>query len=152
MEDEAEIYEGVRAHFPLTFGKQSKPVTPLESIHNATRRPTTDSAANCGHSSKGFPSLSSSSKAWLDSLKNPKPSSRNRSDPNPSLPNDDAMVGPPRPMRMDNVEEEEEEDRLIGPPRPAAVDEEEDDDGEMIGPPPPPAGFRTGRFGGGGGI
>ncbi|XP_057483037.1 uncharacterized protein LOC130769799 [Actinidia eriantha] len=139
MEDEAEIYEGVRAHFPLTFGKQSKPVTPLESIHNATRRSTTsDAAANGGDSNKGFPSFSSSSKAWLDSLKNPNHNSRSRSNPKPSRQSDDAMVGPPRPMRMDD-DDEEEEDRFIGPPRLAAVDEE-DEDGEMIGPPLPPPG------------
>ncbi|GFZ20187.1 transducin/WD40 repeat-like superfamily protein [Actinidia rufa] len=147
MEDEAEIYEGVRAHFPLTFGKQSKPVTPLESIHNATRRSTTsDDAANGGDSNKGFPSFSSSSKAWLDSLKNPSHNSRNRSNPKPSRQSDDAMVGPPRPMRMDDdddddeEEEEEEEDRFIGPPRLAAVEEEDEEDGEMIGPPLPPPG------------
>ncbi|PSR86402.1 WD repeat-containing protein [Actinidia chinensis var. chinensis] len=139
MEDEAEIYEGVRAHFPLTFGKQSKPVTPLESIHNATRRFTTsDDAANGGDSNKGFPSFSSSSKAWLDSLKNPSHNSRNRSNPKPSRQSDDAMVGPPRPMRMDD--DDEEEDRFIGPPRLAAVDEEDEEDGEMIGPPLPPPG------------
>ncbi|KAJ0082880.1 hypothetical protein Patl1_10949 [Pistacia atlantica] len=38
MEDEAEIYDGIRAQFPLAFGKQSKPQTSLEKVHDATRR------------------------------------------------------------------------------------------------------------------
>ncbi|KAH7836438.1 hypothetical protein Vadar_001224 [Vaccinium darrowii] len=156
-EDEAEIYDGVRAHFPLTFGKQSKPITPLETLHNATRRPSTTTSTSTAktdqsslnddnnNNNKGFPSLSSSSKSWLDSLKNTNPSSRNRSNPNPK-PNDDVVIGPPRPpLDSDLVNGDEDgdddEDRMIGPPRPAAVNEEDDedgDDGEMIGPPPPP--------------
>ncbi|KAI8523133.1 hypothetical protein RHMOL_Rhmol13G0050500 [Rhododendron molle] len=148
-EDEEEIYQGVRAHFPATFGKQSKPVTPLESLHNATRRP---SAVDTDHSTpnddatttgKGFPSLSSSSKSWLDSLKNSNPSSRNRSSPNPDpdpnpKPNNDVVIGPPRPP-LNSVNGDDDEDGMIGPPRPAAISEEEED-GEMIGPPRPPPG------------
>ncbi|KAF8007230.1 hypothetical protein BT93_K1281 [Corymbia citriodora subsp. variegata] len=92
-EDEAEIYDGVRAQFPLTFGKQSKPQTPLESIHSATRRggpgpspspgpanssslPSTASAGGGGGGkSNSLPSLSSSSRAWLQGLRagNPRP-------------------------------------------------------------------------------
>ncbi|CAL5427311.1 unnamed protein product [Camellia sinensis] len=166
-DDEAEIYDGIRAQFPITFGKQSKPVTSLEAIHNATRRTTTAATTTDGNSNKDFPSVSSSSKAWLNSLRNPNPSSssRNRSNPNPSRASDvdDAIIGPPRPpldsdslnggeddgvmighprpLRTDD-EDDDDEDRMIGPPRPVAGDDEDDDDGQMIGPPPPPRGSR----------
>ncbi|KAG5514765.1 hypothetical protein RHGRI_035977 [Rhododendron griersonianum] len=147
-EDEEEIYQGVRAHFPATFGKQSKPVTPLESLHNATRRPSavdTDQSTpndDATTTAKGFPSLSSSSKSWLDSLKNSNPSSRNRSSPNPKR-NNDVVIGPPRPpLNSVNGDDDgdDDEDGMIGPPRPAAISEEEEEDGEMIGPPRPPPG------------
>lgn len=107
MEDEGEIYDGTRAQFPLSFGKQSKSQTPLETIHNATRRPP--SAPN------DFPSISSSSKEWLHSLRPPK-----NPTPPPSSP----------PLKQDSP--------LVGPPPPPPHNE--DDDGEMIGPPPPPSG------------
>ncbi|KAH9627043.1 hypothetical protein KSS87_023731 [Heliosperma pusillum] len=41
MEDEEENHDGVRAYFPLSFGKQSKSQTPLEAIHNTTLRSQT---------------------------------------------------------------------------------------------------------------
>ncbi|XP_076934133.1 uncharacterized protein LOC143600281 [Bidens hawaiensis] len=115
MEDE----EGIRAQFPLSFGKKSKSQTPIESIHNATRRQTNDSSSNNKTKDTPFPSLSSSS--WLNSLrKNPKPS------------DDDVPIGPPRPPPS------EEDDAMIGPPPPAP--DSDNDDEHVIGPPrPPPA-------------
>ncbi|CAM8891298.1 unnamed protein product [Rhodiola kirilowii] len=149
-EDEAEIYDGVRAEFPLTFGKQSKPMTPLEKIHNTTRRAGAPE-------DKGFPSLSSSSKSWLDSLRKP---GKNRGDSGSGNPNyegtrvqdsgrveddggsDGVVIGPPRPPPGWAADEKEEEDgSLIGPPRPSPGGQGEDSDGEMIGPPPPPLGL-----------
>lgn len=108
MEEEGDIYDGVRAQFPLSFGKQSKPQTPLEVIHNATRRSNSNPNSETANE---LPSISSSSREWLNSLRPSK-------NPNPPDPDDGPMVGPP-------------------PPPPAASDDE-DDDGEMIGPPPPP--------------
>lgn len=149
MEDEAEIYDGVRAQFPLTFGKQSKPQTSLESVHSATRRggpapapdpasssslPSTTSAAGDAGASKssGLPSLSSSSAAWLEGLRagNPR-AGREAGIGSRGGDGEDggrAMIGPPRP-----------------PPGFSANDdggdeggEDDDDDGVMVGPPPPP--------------
>ncbi|KAM7496157.1 hypothetical protein LguiA_020571 [Lonicera macranthoides] len=145
MEEEAEIYDGIRAQFPLSFGKQSKSQTPLESLHKSTLRAaaTTPSTAvddqkpssSSRSISEVFPSISSSSKAWLDTLKNP-----NRNNPNPN-PSDDMKIRPPRPPLAENGEEDDGE--MIGPPPPPpAADEDEDDDGgEMIGPPRPPMGM-----------
>ncbi|KAM7496156.1 hypothetical protein LguiA_020570 [Lonicera macranthoides] len=119
MEEEAEIYDGIRAQFPFSFGKQSKSQTPLESLHKSTlRAATTPSTAvddqkpssSSRSISEVFPSISSS-KAWLDTLKNP--------NPNPSV-SDDMKIGPPRPPSAENGKE---------------------DDGEMIGPPRPPMGM-----------
>lgn len=142
MEDEAEIYDGVRAQFPLTFGKQSKPQTPLESVHSATRRhgpnpnpassssspsPSLPSTASAAGKSSGLPPLSSSSRAWLEAVRagNPRP------DPEAGIGSrggdgDRAVIGPPRP-----------------PPGLISSDDgggEDDDDGVMVGPPPPPPG------------
>lgn len=115
MEEEGEIYDGVRAQFPLSFGKQTKSQTPLEAIHNATRRsaPTPTPTSN-SKTANDFPSLSSSSKEWLTSI-------RPSTNPTP----------PPPPIQ-------EDDGPLVGPPPPPAQDDDDDDDGEMIGPPPPP--------------
>ncbi|KAK4281344.1 hypothetical protein QN277_012852 [Acacia crassicarpa] len=144
MEDEADIYDGVRAQFPLSFGKQSKSQTSLEVIHNATRRSSSNLSSNPSSSSNPsatttgikstneLPPMSSSSKAWLRSLRDSK------------NPNHDATadrgggastIGPPRPPLP--VESDEDGGVMVGPPRPPV---EEDDDGAMIGPPPPPPG------------
>ncbi|CAH1417844.1 unnamed protein product [Lactuca virosa] len=138
MEDD----DGIRAHFPLSFGKKSKSQTPIESIHNATRRPTTgidgpqsSSSLHTNNKNKDtpFPSLSSSSKSWLNSLqKKPKPS---------TVSDDDVAIGPPRPPpSYDSVDGED--DAMIGPPRPmpAEDDDDDDDDEPIIGPPRPPLG------------
>ncbi|OMO98699.1 hypothetical protein CCACVL1_04101 [Corchorus capsularis] len=121
MEDEAEIYDGIRAQFPLTFGKQQKSQAPLEAIHSTTRRSTTVAAGAAPSSTSKINnnvqtnedklSLSSSSKASLDSLRDTK-----SSNPNPNA----TLIGPHHP-----------------PPGPAA-DVDDDDDGVMVGPPPPP--------------
>ncbi|XP_027350622.1 WD repeat-containing protein 70 isoform X1 [Abrus precatorius] len=120
MDEEGDIYDGVRAQFPLSFGKQTKSQTPLEAIHNATRRSNPNPNPNPNSKSKTtnqLPSLSSSSREWLNSLR----PSKNPTPP-PADDNHAPMVGPPPP-----------------PPRfRSADDEEEDDDGDMIGPPPPP--------------
>ncbi|KAJ1396336.1 WD repeat-containing protein 70 [Sesbania bispinosa] len=112
MEEDGEIYDGVRAQFPLSFGKQTKSQTSLEEIHNATRRTSNSNSKT----TNDFPSLSSSSKEWLKSL---------RPSRNPTPP-------PPQP-------DEEDDGPLVGPPPPpSGLGPENHDDDEMIGPPPPP--------------
>ncbi|KAJ1416662.1 WD40/YVTN repeat-like-containing domain superfamily [Sesbania bispinosa] len=101
-EEEGEIYDGVRAQFPLSFGKQTKSQTSLEAIHNATRRnPNSNSKTT-----NDFPSLSSSSKEWLKSLrpsKNPTPPP-----PQPDEEDDGPLVGPPPPpSRSDDSDQTE---------------------------------------------
>ncbi|TYI20442.1 hypothetical protein ES332_A07G238200v1 [Gossypium tomentosum] len=135
MEDEAEIYDGIRAQFPLAFGKRQKSQTSLEAIHNSTRRSTAGAAASTASNStnktnEALPSLSSSSKAWLDSLRNSK-------SPNPN-PND-SVIGPPRPP-PGPVPDEDDEDVMVGPPPPPPGSGEDDDNDVMIGPPRPPVG------------
>ncbi|XP_021279510.1 WD repeat-containing protein 70 [Herrania umbratica] len=128
MEDDADIYDGIRAQFPLTFGKQQKSQTSLEAIHNATRRSAAANNSN-NKTKEDLPSLSSSSKAWLDSLRNSKP-------PNPNI--NDSMIGPPRPSAP--APDEDDGDVMVGPPRPPPGSGGDDDDYVMIGPPRPPAG------------
>ncbi|KAI3742490.1 hypothetical protein L1987_60174 [Smallanthus sonchifolius] len=138
MEDDSEN-DGIRSLLPVSFGKKSKSQTPVESIHNATRRPTTPINDSPSSSNKNtpFPALSSSSKSWLNSVqKNPKPTTLNDYDvpigPPPPPPSsdgeDDAMIGPPRPMPADSDDES-----IIGPPLPPAGSDSDEDlsDGEQ---------------------
>lgn len=151
MADEGELYEGMRAQFPLSFGKQSKAPIPLEALHNATRRTLADPTPK----ERGLPpissSSSSSSKSWLNQLRNsnPNPSQSkphpSANSPNPSHESDD-LDFPRRhstaaEARESGNHEVEDDELIIGPPPPppsTADGEEEDDDGVMIGPPPPP--------------
>lgn len=139
MEDEAEVYDGVRAQFPLTFGKQSKSQTPLEVIHNATRRSATTaasrdnlSASTSDEKANAFPSLSSSSKQWLESFKNPNPRNSKKND------KEGKLFGPPRPPHVG--EGEDDDAPIIGPPRSIPGGVSEDDGEPMVGPPRPPPG------------
>lgn len=156
MADESELYDGIRAQFPLTFGKQAQSQTPLEIVHSTTRREAADANPKPSSSTskdKPFPSISSSSQAWLESFKKPNPSNSKRSVTfGPSRPGADlgpgngeeeeeeeaAVIGPPRPSVATADEDEDEDGPVIGPPRPPPVDDEED--GPMIGPPAPPPG------------
>lgn len=141
-DDEAEIYDGIRAQFPLSFGKQTKAPTPLEAIHNSTRR--TLAPPPSSSSSKTLPS---SSKPWPNFLPNPPP----RQNPNPnheddaselSKPRAAAAIGPRLPEARESeapdAGEEEDDGAMIGPPPPPPSNEEENDDGAMIGPPRAP--------------
>lgn len=146
MEDEL---EGLRAHFPLSFGKTSKVSAPIEAIHSATRRidagASSDSATKKPDSSKsesGFPSLSSSSESWLRTVRGP---NRNPNSSSLAPSDDDVAVGPPPPPSKPTQEEEEEEDDgvIMGPPPPpppkgSVNGNDSDDEDDMIGPPPPP--------------
>ncbi|KAF8392123.1 hypothetical protein HHK36_022465 [Tetracentron sinense] len=165
MEGEADVYEGVRAQFPLSFGKQTKPQTSLESIHNTTRR-TLESPSPSPSPSLAkttLPSLSSSSKSWLNDFKNPNPKSRQRRDSNPSNPSHENQEFDTRKPSVEDQnselgkpnstndggsknlvvtdEDEEDDGEMIGPPRPPpsnSDDEDEENDGVVIGPPRPP--------------
>ncbi|XP_059433237.1 uncharacterized protein LOC132166438 [Corylus avellana] len=151
MEDEAEMYDGIRAQFPLSFGKQSKPQTSLEVIHSATRRTTATnlpenpkpSSSIANKPTADIPSLSSSSRTWLTSLRHlkpplPKPNSSANGGPE----TDEAeLIGPPRPPPAAQLGSDDEEEVIVGPPRPPAGQlDSEDEEEEMIGPPRPPPG------------
>ncbi|XP_068665655.1 uncharacterized protein [Aristolochia californica] len=164
--DEADIYDGVRAQFPLTFGKQTKDPTSLEAIHNATRRKDSHTIS----APRDFPKLSSSSNSCLVQLRNPNPASlsssivshedpRSRheqlisrkegstgrcesegrdSDAEANEPSDDGvMIGPPR-SPVEPVHPDDD-GATIGPPRPPARPVDSEDDWAMVGPPRPPA-------------
>ncbi|XP_024973637.1 WD repeat-containing protein 70 [Cynara cardunculus var. scolymus] len=146
MEDDPESFDGIRAHFPLSFGKKTKSQISTESIHNATRRPSTTTVVDDSPSSSSlptdnknndtvFPSLSTSSKSWLNSLQKPPKKLSTVSD-------DDVAIGPPRPPpSSDSVDGED--DVMVGPPRPMPADDdddEEEDEEPIIGPPRPPVG------------
>lgn len=127
MEDSGEIYDGVRAEFPLSFGKQSKSQTPLETIHKATRRSVPTS--NPKTTSDDFPS-----KECLHSIRPPK----NPNPPSPPLQDDFPLVGPPPPPPHHEADDDDGE--MIGPPLPPpgsnfndSEDEDNDSDQDELG-------------------
>ncbi|KAB2636445.1 WD repeat-containing protein 70 [Pyrus ussuriensis x Pyrus communis] len=132
-DDEAEIYDGIRAAFPLSFGKQSKSQTSLEAIHNTTRRSVTNKPPEKPSSdavkTNGLPSLSPSSQTWLSSLRAPK---NLNPDPNSNENDDgDAMVGPPPPRPQSDLGDDNDDERdKIGPPRPPAGSSRDDSDSD----------------------
>lgn len=133
VEEEAEVYEGVRSQFPLSFGKQTKSQTPLEVIHNTTRR-TTSSTHPPTATTSSLPPISSSSRNWLNNVTNPNPNAN--PNPNPRRRNiydDPTAIGPPR-----HDDEDDDDGELIGPPPPPPASSLDEDDGELIGPPRPP--------------
>ncbi|KAI4364108.1 hypothetical protein MLD38_020243 [Melastoma candidum] len=116
--EEAEIYEGIRAEFPLTFGKQPKSQTPLEVIHNATRRQSAATPAATGSLGANYPGKADVGRGSGD--------------------DDGDFVGPPPPppAAMSGDEESDGGDGMIGPPRPSggsAAEEEDSDDGDGWG-------------------
>ncbi|KAL6505292.1 hypothetical protein OROGR_025109 [Orobanche gracilis] len=157
MDDDADIYDGIRSQFPLSFGKQSNSQTPLELIHNATRRNTGASTGSTAVISTGdkdyatnkanaLASLSSSSRVWLESSKNSNPNNSKKG-------NDGEIFGPSRPpvglkdreMKVGPPSEslvvDEDDETVIGPRRPppgGGADHENDE--PVIGPPRPPPG------------
>ncbi|KAF5179253.1 Wd repeat-containing protein [Thalictrum thalictroides] len=123
--------QGIRAHFPLSFGKQTKSQTPIDLIHNATRRTLPSSSPfpipALSTNKPASPSLSTSSfsKIWLNNFRNPKLQDLNS---NLEIPNSTS-----------HVEVDEDSDTVvIGPPRPPNSSVDEDDDGDLVGPHPPP--------------
>eukprot|EP00268_Persea_americana_P017700 TRINITY_DN1856_c2_g1_i1.p1 TRINITY_DN1856_c2_g1~~TRINITY_DN1856_c2_g1_i1.p1 ORF type:complete len:647 (-),score=131.98 TRINITY_DN1856_c2_g1_i1:834-2774(-) len=141
--DEAEIYDGTRAYFPLSFGKQTKAPTSLEAIHNTTRRTLTPNPSSSSPSpSPNIPSVSSSSKAWLKSLRRPNPNPNHEThDSDLSKPHPAVAIGPNLPEARESAApdagEDEDGEEMIGPPPPPPSNEE-DDGAAMIGPPRPP--------------
>ncbi|ERN19060.1 hypothetical protein AMTRI_Chr10g8200 [Amborella trichopoda] len=122
--DEGDLYDGIRAQFPLSFGKQSKTLTPLEAIHRATRRQEASS-----------PNPSSSSELRnLNSLKHPKNDEFSQVARNPNYLPEQKNPNFKREEQMESkihVSEHEGLQNLDG------GDGEDDDDGVMIGPPRP---------------
>lgn len=155
MEDEAEVYDGVRAQFPLSFGKQTKSQTPLEVIHNTTRRNSESSTDN--NKTNQLPFISSSSKAWLTNLrKSPNPNSRQPIGPpnlghasekshSENLSYESGKTPVETTITTENsILEDDDGGQMVGPPPPPPssnldVDDDDEGDGEMIGPPPPPS-------------
>ncbi|CAK9191290.1 unnamed protein product [Sphagnum jensenii] len=105
--DDSEVHEGLRTHFPLSFGKQESKQTPLEAIHSKTKR----SEAPINKLDKQYPT----SKTKVQGLGSIQFTS-----------GETAVVGPLRPQLGSNDEAEE----IIGPPRPQTdeASSEEDDD------------------------
>eukprot|EP01018_Ginkgo_biloba_P021759 Gb_32940 [translate_table: standard] len=151
--DEADMQEGLRAFFPLSFGKQEKKQVSLEAIHSATKRAEEPQPKRL---EQRF-----GSKGWLQDLKRPVSKGKANAksvigptEPSENLENEDAVVGTQRPCQVLDQDEEpmigpsrpsitlrdEEPDAMIGPPRPPQYTRDEDDDDNeenMIGSPRP---------------
>lgn len=129
---DGETDEAMRAHLPVSFGKQSMPQHRPSSVHLTTRR-TLEPAANSLSSTATNAAIKS---AWVGEL----------TKPNPTAPNyEEDATGPllPLPSVTGRQETTYDDDRVvIGPPPPPPSSSEkfgvEEEDEEMIGPPRPP--------------
>ncbi|KAL8143010.1 hypothetical protein V2J09_016042 [Rumex salicifolius] len=108
MEDDADIFDGVRAQFPLSFGKQIKSQTPLEDgdMVALKPRPKDDEEGAI----VGPP---------------PPPPSGSVADED-----DEGMVGPPPPPIGSIVDDDDDDGPLIGPPMPLVRSRSHDSDEE----------------------
>ncbi|KAG0619396.1 hypothetical protein M758_4G136700 [Ceratodon purpureus] len=128
--DEADVHEGLRTHFPLSFGKQEAKSVTLESIHSKTKRGQAlvadDSSAKSVHKAKNESSRKSGpvqfASAGTEVYGPPRP---------PANSVDDEMVGPPCPPAGEDDED------IVGPPRPPTTVDDEDMVGPPVGPPRP---------------
>ncbi|KAG0453814.1 hypothetical protein HPP92_025118 [Vanilla planifolia] len=129
--------EAMRAHFPLSFGRQSKPQS--QSANSTTERSL--DAHSIPSSSNA--SLATAKPSWMVTIKRPNPNSRNPplSDASCEVDNDkeaetesddDAMIGPtlPLPPLPGKYDKEAGEEMMVGPPRSlqATLDDESDSD------------------------
>ncbi|KAI5060161.1 hypothetical protein GOP47_0024581 [Adiantum capillus-veneris] len=131
IEDEAQVFEGLRAQFPLSFGRQEPKKASLEAIHLATKR-----------SDNG-----QKQQAKKGSLQD-----RFLAPENPVKPVQGPLpMGSSEPLRRpetftvpaEQSLANDEDDIMVGPPLPPKVSMD-DGDGEEIGPPRlPPGGSST---------
>ncbi|PKA56537.1 Protein Mut11 [Apostasia shenzhenica] len=120
-----ETDDGMRAHFPLSFGKQSRPQPHPSAVHSTTRRTLSPVAASS--SAASVPPARSS---WAEGRTSP--STNTRGSELFREGNDSVEIGRPWPPS----DQPDDDDTIVGPPPPPpGVDI---DDGEMIGPPRPP--------------
>ena len=117
--------EGLRAHFPLSFGRRQdrNQEGSLEAIHSATKR---KDAASSSSLNDRF--------ATSSAEKNEEPQRRRVHGPLPMhpLPKQQEILletSAPKALSLDD-------DLMVGPPLPPTLDPSESD-GEEIGPPPP---------------
>lgn len=146
---DGEMDEAMRAHFPVSFGKQST-AQHRPSVHLTTHR-TLEPAANASCSTGADAAIKSS---WVSEPKKPSPTAANLEEnairhllPPPSVSDqheashddDGVVIGPPPPppssSEMFDVEEEEEEE-MIGPPRPPQSTLDDGSDSDLDDLPP----------------
>lgn len=150
IEDEAQVFQGLRAQFPLSFGKQERKQVSLEAVHSTTKRHS--SALDDGKKQDPLASLKDRFLAARSTQKKPAPSSTHgHREAEKSLrpihgPLPMATLEPPKsPEALVNVEHglaqpaQDEDDIMVGPPLPPKSSPSESDS-EQIGPPRPPPG------------
>ncbi|XP_024370422.1 uncharacterized protein [Physcomitrium patens] len=121
--DEADIHDGLRTHFPLSFGKQEAKAVPLESIHSKTKRGEVVAERLLLKSANKLKSEASRRSGQIQFAS---AGSQFYGPPRPPAARaDEDIVGPPRPETIVNDED------VVGPPRPPATVEDED----IVGPP-----------------
>ncbi|XP_020591411.1 WD repeat-containing protein 70 [Phalaenopsis equestris] len=143
---DGEMDEAMRAHFPVSFGKQSTSEHRSSSVHLATRR-TLEPPSNSSFSSAADAVVKSS---WVGELRKPNtaplnfeeeaigllPSVTSRHE---TVYDDDRVVigpPPPPPSSSDALDAEEDEEEMIGPPRPRNGASDDGSDSDLDDSPP----------------
>ncbi|MCO5607996.1 hypothetical protein L7F22_062199 [Adiantum nelumboides] len=143
IEDEAQVFEGLHAQFPLSFGRQEPKKASLEAIHLATKR-SEKQQANKGTLQDKFLTAGNESQKLPKPVQAPLP--MGSSQPlrrwetltapvvqSLATDEDDVMVGPPLPPKA-SLNDGDDED--VGPSRPAPggnLSSTDDEDGDTDG-------------------
>lgn len=144
IEDEAQVFEGLRAHFPLAFGRQEPNKASLESIHAATKRHTSTASIDGKKQQKGslqdrfLTSGSYTHKSSADHSHNTQTPVKRVHGPLP-MGSSEPLKAPESITIVQQDVRDDERDAMVGPPLPPKASSSEDN-GEEIGPPLPPPG------------
>ncbi|MCO5595047.1 hypothetical protein L7F22_049084 [Adiantum nelumboides] len=143
IEDEAQVFEGLRAQFPLSFGRQEPKKASLEAIHSATKRSEKQRAIK-GTLQDKFLTAGNESQKLPKPVQGPLPMGSSQPLRRPetltspvaqslAIDEDDVMVGPPLPPKA-SLNDGDDED--VGPSRPAPggnLSSTDDEDGDTDG-------------------
>ncbi|KAJ7531036.1 hypothetical protein O6H91_14G029800 [Diphasiastrum complanatum] len=150
--DEADVHEGIRAQFPLSFGKQEQKQTPLEIVHMKTKRADEDFDGENVAVQETLKQRSKINKKTVRFLVQGEEDAEGLRRADEVLVKEgvdgrrrnvkkDDCIGLPLPTTLDGTNKDE----MIGLPLPLADDNNENEtplddanDNGMIGPPRPP--------------
>ncbi|KAH0457019.1 hypothetical protein IEQ34_014926 [Dendrobium chrysotoxum] len=132
---DGEMDEAMRAHLPVSFGKQSMPQHRHSSVHLTTRRTLEPASAVAKSSWVDEPTKHNPSAVYFEEdaigplLPLPSVTGRHET----VYDDDRALIGPPPPPQSSSkkFDEEEDDEEIIGPPRPPQLSSDDGSDSDL---------------------